>query len=160
MLPGNENNSSNLKIGNEFYGKKKDCWEIFKLNLEEKDVVGFVDGLNVLNLGNYKSSQLVIHKNFLTNVLPCHVDNFFDENITYYNCGIYLTDTKDKDRVYFVENTHKVATKEYTFKENGLNKTYIDAKIGDLIIHNSYVWHGSDNNDCEGRTTLYIKYQK
>ena len=91
MLPGNENNGNNLKIGNEFYGKKSTCWEIFKLNLEEKDVVLFVDSLNLLDLGVYKSSQLVIRKNFITNVLPCHVDNLYDEAVTFFNCGIYLT---------------------------------------------------------------------
>jgi len=160
LIPGNENDGKNFKLGNEFYGKKENCWEIFKINLEEKDVVKFVDRLTIFNLGVYKSSQLVIRKKFIDNVLPCHVDNLFNKDVTYYNCGIYLNDTCENDKVYFVEGSHTIATTEYTFDEAKINKTYISAKKGDLIIHNSYTWHGSDNSDKEGRTTLYIKFQK
>jgi len=160
LLPGNENGGKNLKIGNEFYGKKNNCWEIFKLNLEEKNVFSFIDGLSIFDLGIYKSAQLVIRKKFLDNVLPCHVDNLYDSNVTFFNCGIYLTDTSNDDKVYFVEGTHKIKTSSYTFDEDKIKKTYLSAKIGDLIIHNSYVWHGSDNADKEGRVTLYIKFQK
>ena len=160
VLPGNENDGKNLKIGNEFYGKKNTHWELFKVNVDEKDIVSFVDGLSILDLGVFKSSQIVVRKKFNDNVLPCHVDNLYDDKVVYYNCGIYLSDTCDKDRVYFVEGSNKIPTKTYTFNESEVKKTYLTAKTGDLIVHNSYTWHGSDNSDKEGRTTLYIKFQK
>lgn len=159
-LPGNENGGKNLKFDNGFYGKKDLFWELFKINIDERNVSRFTEKLNLLDLGSYKSAQLVVRKKFIENVLPCHVDNLYNPSISFFNCGIYLTNTSSDDRVFFVENTHNIATNSYIFEDKELDKTYLDAEIGDLIIHNSYTWHGSDNSDSEGRTTLYIKYEK
>lgn len=160
-IPGNENSGNNLRVGNKFYGKKDECWEVYKANLDIENVLDFKNELNVLGLGEFWSSQIVMRKKFKENVLPCHVDNFYDPKIKYFQCGIYLTDSTLEDGIFIIEKTHNIPTKEYLIDDTGMKRKYISANKGDLIIHNSYTWHGSNNNvKQEGRVTLYIKFIK
>lgn len=142
---------------NIFYGKKSEYWEAFKLDLDKQgsSVLPFTNKLKELNLGDLWSCQFLIKKKFQKDVLPCHRDNEFNENITYYNCGVYLTDSSPEDAVYFYPETHLQKDIDY----NNKDKIFITAKKGDVIIHDSYAWHGSLNDVNEGRSTLYIKFK-
>jgi len=142
---------------NVFYGKKAEYWEAFKLDLDKhsNSVELFVKELENLKIGTLWSCQFLIKKRFLKDALPCHRDNEYKENIRYYNSGVYLTDSTSEDAVYYYPGTHKNKDINYIKEE----KTFITAKKGDVIIHDSYAWHGSLNDINEGRSTLYIKFK-